>query len=387
MTVSQIINDSPIGIQFGHLVSQFNTYPILLDSAKEVVSLPPIVNGSLSHVDSSARNLFLEVTGIDPKAVRDILNVLSVTLFDAGFKIKTVRVVRNHNSLETPQIPVKKIKVAIAYVNSLIGIELSAREIKRCLEKSRLGASVSGGQIICYIPAYRIDIATDIDLVEEVAIGYGISRLRPTFPASAAPGGISPISRMIEALRDSLVGLGLLEMIGFSLTNAEVQYSPFGIDLPKQVLRVDSSKSADHEILRSSLTPSLLQALSRNVHEAYPQRVFEIGKVFSESTRYEGWAVAAATAHVNASFTESKSTAAALLRTAFGLGISTQPIEYPYYVPGRAGAIIVEGRTIGSIGEITPRALEWFKLRMPVSTFELSISELIAHRNQTIKEI
>ena len=55
---------------------------------------------------------------------------------------------------------------------------------------------------------------------------------------------------------------------------------------------VVGSKSEEHEILRSSILPSLLRSLSHNIHEEYPQRLFEIGKVFSlDEDPVERWSL------------------------------------------------------------------------------------------------
>jgi phenylalanyl-tRNA synthetase beta chain len=335
------------------------------------------------------RNLFIEVTGTDEKATNDILSVFATTLFDAGFKIKTVKVVRTSRyTIETPLLPTRELRISPTFVNEILGTDLSSKEIKKCLERSRIGAVISKNQILCTVPAYRIDISNPIDLAEEVAIGYGIYHITPSLPPSSTTGNLSTITHRIGDLRELLIGLGMLETLGFSLSNTQVLYEAFGVGTQDRVsLQVDASKSAEHEILRPSLVPSLLQALSGNIHEPYPQRLFEIGKIFPGPSTAEKWAVAAVSAHAEASYTEAKSAAEAMMRSAFGLELSTCPTDSTYFIQGRCAEILLDSTVIGIAGEISPAALEWFKIRTPVSGFEIDLSEVLEPKLATKKEI
>ena len=380
MTVEQVLTETAVGSQFSHLISDANC-PAVIDSNGTTISLPPVVNGSQTRVDSQTRRLFVEVTGLNQKACDDIMAIIVSTLFDYGFKIKTVRIVSSRSHRDTPLLSTEKISTSSRYVNETLGTSISAKELKKCLEKARLGAAVSGDRITCVIPAYRVDIASEIDLVEEAAIGYGITRLIPSLPPSYTTGETSPLSKHLNSIRQSLVGLGFLETVGFSLTNEETQYAPFGMSDHEEGLEVELSKSAEHEILRQSLVPSLLQVLSRNIHETYPQRLFEIGKAF-EPTLVENWAFAGVIAHSDSDYTEAKSAAQAVLATAFGTELSTTPTEDLHFIAGRAGKVIVADKAVGVIGEISPQALESFKLRVPVSAFELNISQILAAKSR-----
>src|SRR5581483_10230768 len=138
-----------------------------------------VINGDITRVTESTKNLFVEVTGIDQKATDDILAVIAMTLSDAGFRIKTVSISSGSQSKRTtPFLPLKQLEVTPAYINSITGLDLAANEIIRCLRKCRLDAKKqNGGKISCAIPRYRSDLFSDIDVSEEVAVGYGIQRI------------------------------------------------------------------------------------------------------------------------------------------------------------------------------------------------------------------
>jgi phenylalanyl-tRNA synthetase beta chain len=383
-SIDQILKDLEIGKQYGHILSAFDRYPLIVDSVGTVLSFPPIINGQATKVNERCRNLFVEVTATDQETAEDLLAILAITLYDAGFEIRTVSIVVDsgrRRKIETPQMKPKVISADVGYVNSILGLMLDAKQMVTCLKKSRLDAKAveDRKKIICTIPRYRIDISDPIDISEEVAIGYGIYNLEPRFPTSPTAGKKDSLSVYFNTIREAMIGLGMIESLNFMLTSKEVQYSAFGIIPAKNVLSVDSSKSTEHEILRDSLVPSLLQSLSYNVHEQYPQRLFEIGKTFLKSTAIieERWSIGAVIAHTDAGYSEIKSTMQALLRSCFGKEATTKASANHMFMEGRCAEVIFDGKSVGALGEIIPLALENFKLRMPVAAFEINLLAIV----------
>jgi phenylalanyl-tRNA synthetase beta chain len=383
-TIDQILKDLDIGKQYGHILSAFDRYPIIVDSAGTVLSFPPIINSQATKVNDRCRNLFVEVTATDRETAEDLLAIIAMTLYDAGFEIRTVSIVHSGSRKkknETPKMKPKVISADLGYVNSILGLTLDTKQMITCLKKSRLDAkAVDRKKIICTIPRYRIDIGGPIDISEEVAIGYGIYNFEPQFPTSPTAGNKDSVSVYFNKIREAMIGLGMIESLNFMLTSKEVQYGSFGIIPPKDVLSVDSSKSIEHEILRDSLIPLLLQSLSYNIHEQYPQRLFEIGKTFLKSTPTmieERWSIGAAIAYTDASYTEIKSTMQALLRSCFGKEATTNASTNPMFMEGRCAEVIFDGKSVGALGEIIPRALENVKLRVPVAAFEINLLAII----------
>ena len=92
------------------------------------------------------------------------------------------------------------------------------------LKKSRLNALSKGKNIICTIPAYRFDIFGPMDLVEEVALGYGIQNFEPTMSPSQTIGHTNPISLQLKSLNQTMIGLGFLEALNSSLSSKRVLY-------------------------------------------------------------------------------------------------------------------------------------------------------------------
>jgi phenylalanyl-tRNA synthetase beta chain len=379
-TIKQILNEFDVGRQYRHILENSNKYPIIVDADNNVLSFPPIINGNVTKITPKTNNLFIEITANNQKAADDILAILAITFQDMGFEIHNVSISSSGVIQLTPKLETISIDVDVSYINSMLGLELTKKEIMSFLKKSRLDAYLSGTDIItCIVPRYRTDILHAIDIVEEVAIGYGIYNLKPRMSAWTSIGQKSSISIYFDIIRRTLAGLNMLEVVNFSLVNKKSQYELMGLKAPDNILSVDATKSEDHELLRESMIPSLLQTLSHNVHWQYPQRLFEIGTIFHlDNTIKESWCLAAAVAHNNADFTEIKSIMQTFLKMAFDKDIFTQENANPFFIEGRSAKVVLDKKSvIGMIGEITPLAIDNFKIRVPVSAFELNLSQLL----------
>ncbi|MFY9799475.1 MAG: phenylalanine--tRNA ligase subunit beta [Candidatus Nitrosopolaris sp.] len=379
-SIQYILKESDLGIRYGYILQKSNTYPIILDAENNVLSFPPIVNSNLTKIGTSTKNLFVEVTANNPKAADDVLSVMAMALYDAGFEIQTVSIDNSDGrNNETPKMDPSNIKVEIGYVNRIVGLKLKAPDILKCLKKSRLDGKVVSGQIMCTIPRYRTDILDRTDLVEEVVVGYGIYNLRTTMPSSGLSGKRNYLSNCLDIVREVMTGLGILEVVNFNLVSRKIHYQFMGMAEHDNILTAEQTKSIEHEILRESLIPSLIQSLSHNIHEEYPQKLFEIGKVFQYGDSIqEYWNLGVVVAHSKASYSEAKSIVQTFLKTSFGKNIVTTSNIKTILVQGRSSDIIVDGLTVGYIGEIKPTIGDNFKLRVPVVAAELNLSQIIS---------
>lgn len=382
--IRSILKTSNTGKDYGHILEGVNRYPIIVDSKDNVLAFPPITNGYITNVSPDNTNLFIEITGNSIKTVEDILAILAITLYDAGFELQNVAINNFDGSAYVPRMDVSYLDVNTSDINMLLGLEAEANEIVRYLKKSRLDAKETGNKKIiqCCIPRYRIDILNYVDIAEEVAIGYGIYNLKPTIPYTTLVGQKDMTSTRINILRNTLAGLQMVEIVNFSLISKKIQYGLPGIEEPENVASVNSAKSSEHEVLRDMLLPSLLKSLSRNIHEEYPQKLFEIGKIFEWGKNInEYWSLGAVVAHNTADYTEIKSILQTLLKQSFGKSVTTDVAAHPVFINGRCASIIVNDECVGMLGEITPFAIDNFKLRVPVAAFELNISKLLQTRD------
>jgi phenylalanyl-tRNA synthetase beta chain len=329
----------------------------------------------MTTVTTKTKNLFIEVTGINKEDVEDMLSVVATILQSARFTLEFVKISGAKNS--SPKLEQRKITISPMLINQMLGLNLTNSKIISSLKKSRLDALGKGKVIVCTIPAYRFDIFGPMDLVEETALGYGIQNLEPTLTPSQTLGQMSPISFQLKSLSQVMIGLGYLEALNSSLTSKRVLYEMTNRNTGK-VISVLDSKSQEHTILRDSILPGLLENLSRNIHESYPQKLFETGTIFIKNNRIEEKSsFAAICAHKDANFSEIKSILQAALKNGFNLDVETRTSSHETFQKGRMASISVKGKTIGIIGEINSNTIENYKIRVPVVGFEINLSGLI----------
>ncbi len=375
LSISEILENTDVGKDYGSILGNSSQVPLILDANQQTVSFPPIINAAVTTVTTKTKNLFVEVTGISKEDAEDMLSVVATILQSAGFTLESIKISGSKNA--SPKLEQKKISVDPSLINQTLGLDLNTSKIVSSLKKSRLDASTKGKNIICTISAYRFDIFGPMDLVEEVALGYGIQNLEPILSPSQTLGQTNPVSLQLKSLSQIMIGLGYLEVLNSSLTSKRVLYDMTNRDTTK-IISVLNSKSQEHTILRDSILPGLLENLSRNIHETYPQKMFEIGTVFtainpiSEEINFSG-----ISAHQDANFTEIKSILQSALKTGFGIKIETKTATHPIFEEGRCADVIVNGKSIGVIGEVSSKIIEKYKIRVPVVAFEMSLSEFI----------
>ena len=375
LSISEIITDTETGKDYGHLLGQSSQVPIILDANQKTVSFPPIINAGITTVTTKTKNLFVEVTGINKDDAEDMLSVVATILQSAGFTLEHIQISGAKNS--SPKLQEKTMIVDPSLINQTLGLNLNTSKIISSLKKSRLNAISKGKNIVCTIPAYRFDIFGPMDLVEEVALGYGIQNFEPTMSPSQTIGQINPISLQLKSLNQTMIGLGFLEALNSSLSSKRVLYDMTSRD-PKKIISVLDSKSQEHTILRDSILPGLIENLSRNIHESYPQKMFETGSIFNlDKPISEKTNLAVISAHKDANFTEIKSVLQTLLKIGFGIQIQTKTTSNSTFKDGHCANIVFNQNTIGIIGEIDSKIIENYKIRVPVVGFELSLSESI----------
>jgi len=373
MTVEEILQATETGQAYGHILAGAPAYPMLYDSKGQVLSFPPIINGQKTKVETTASSLFVDVTSTDARLGRETLAIICCALADAGASIETVTVKYAKAKSVTPDLAPTKMKFDPKLAQAITGLSLSKKEMKDSLRRSRLDLDGKGFAII---PSYRVDILHQVDLAEEVVIGYGLDRITPQYPPSSDAGQFDPRITRVEDMCLTMAEAGFDETMNFDLMDEPTLYGKFGRSSEGK-LEVENPRSAEHYLLRDSLLPSLMGVLGRNTKNEYPQRVFEAGKVFLRggSGLREATSFAALSAHSSSSFTEAKMHMEALVKRHYGEEADTRPASHWAFADGRCAEALVRGIPLGYLGEVKPSALAAFGLDVPVCGFELDLSK------------
>ncbi|OGJ15407.1 phenylalanine--tRNA ligase subunit beta [Candidatus Pacearchaeota archaeon RBG_13_36_9] len=367
MTGRQVISKHPTGREYAHLLEGFDKYPVFRDNKGSVLSMPPIINSQMTgKITEETKEVFIECSGSDILALKKTLNILVTSLADMGGEIYGMRLDYEGKKIITPDLKPEKIKISIPDCEKLLGIRLKEAEIKKLLEK--MGHSYNKG--IVEYPAYRADIMHPVDIYEDVAIAYGYDNFNPELPDVFTIGKENEIEIKKRKIAEILCGLGLLEISTYHLARKE--------DLKKNSIKggieVLESKT-DYSMLRPDLLVNALKTLSENTDAKYPQKIFELGKIFeSEKTITEKEKLSVCLTG-DTDFTEIKQILDYLMRM-LDKEYKIEETENLCFIPGRVGKIITEGKEIGLLGEISPSVIENWNLKMPVSSLEIEIEEL-----------
>ncbi|MFX1233815.1 MAG: phenylalanine--tRNA ligase subunit beta [Promethearchaeota archaeon] len=382
MNLEEILLLHEKGIEYAHILEGKDVYPVIFDKNNELLSFPPVINGVLTTVTDETKNLFLDLTGTDFKAINLALNILSTTLADMGATVESVKVnYEGEQEIITPNLEPTKWEVNIDYINSVIGLKLSPTKMIKSFQKVRMDAlqSKKKGYLDVFVPAYRGDIIHPIDFTEECAMGYGYFKL----PLTIREGGIGkyhPIQDFANKIRRIMIGAGYLEVLNFLLASSEKQFIFMNQEIAeREITQIENPVSKEYNTLRTRILPKLMETLLFNRSEEKPIRIFEVGDVILLEPKAETGAkreihLAITTYHEDADFTEIRSTLDYLMTTlGHDSDYEVKPGDNTSYIKGRYGDIYLNGVKIGEVGEIHPEVLSNFKLEFPVAALELEL--------------
>ena len=286
--------------------------------------------------------------------------------------------------------PHKHIDFDPGLVESLGGIQIDKGESIRIL--CRLGFTVLEHGDVWHVtpPSFRRDIDGPADLVEEIVRIHGLADV-PSVALERVHAVAKPVltfaQRRARAVRRTLAARGFNESVSFSFV-ARDQAKLFGGG--DEARQLSNPIASDLDALRPSPLPSLLAAASRNAARGLSDfNLFEIGPAFKsgmpedQSNNAAGIIVGAGvrdwskSSHAADAF-DAKAAMLASLEAAMG-GPMTAPVtaEAPsWFHPGRSGTVALGPRQIAWFGELHPKILAAFDIKLPVAAFEIDLDAI-----------
>jgi len=400
MTPSEVMASHETGQTYGDLVADFDRVPAIYD-AIGLFSFPPVINGRRTEVSVDSRDLFIEMTGTDQWTIDHMCNIVCYALAARGGQVEKVDVSYADDApgeyagktLERPDFSVRTKTVTHDRIEAILGVSLDSREVIDYAERAGLDASeTESDDGVAYeveIPPYRVDVIHPLDIIDDIGRALGFNSLEPTYPDVSTVGGRHDRSRLEDAARDALVGLGFEDLLNFHMINEAENFERMSLDPDNtdgdavgqaDPVTIQEPYSEDYTILRTWALPSIMMVLENNTHRSYPQDLAEIGLAAglddSENTGVaEHRTVAAALARTDASYEDAKARLQALA-DAFGKDLETPPTTHPSFISGRAAEVVLDGESVGVIGEIHPKVLVEHDLELPVAVFEFRLDAL-----------
>lgn len=264
----------------------------------------------------------------------------------------------------------------VSEVNRILGTDLIAGDLPPLLDPIGYRVTAAGDVLEVSLPTWRPDSTAEIDVIEEVARHYGYERLGKTVPKSVVHGGLTVRQQRRRLLRDVLLGLGV----------SEAMPNPFlapgaleSAGLPADALNVTNPLVADESVLRTSLRPGLLRALSYNEsHRRTGVRLFELGHVYPPGegelpAEYEALCVVLAGDDAPAAMAVWREIVSAL-----GVGARVDQSRVPAGLhPTRSASLQAGREPLGAVGEVHPGVLAAFDVTERVAILELDVDQLL----------
>ena len=383
-SLREIVSTHPKGSEYGEIISQFESWPVLVDGADNVLSLPPVINSNdLGRITTGTRNILVEVTGTNAETVHNTLKIVVSSLAERGGRIYSCLETYPYGTprrLVSPDLTPTVTSLRLSHINKLLGTSVRLREASRFVERAGYKVQrATRDTIQLEIPCYRTDIMHSVDMMEDIAIAMDINKLKPEWPMIWTVGNLAKETDENESVAEIMIGLGFQEVLTYTLTSPVVVSNNVPSSQGKLV-ELLNPRMTTHTVLRNWLLPSLLETTSHNTHVDYPQRIFEIGPCIGRRENethpiQETRRLAAVTIHANAGFTEIRSSLDALAKNK-GRSFQIKETEHPSFLSGRCGAIISDGREVGVIGEVNPRVIKSWGLNLPAAAFEVEMPAL-----------
>ncbi len=378
---------------------------LVIADAERPVALAGIMGGGDTEVSQSTRNILLESANFNPRCIRRTANTFGITTessyrFErevdpelvvsgidraaqligelAGGKV-CKGVIDCYPGREEP----RRLTLRPQRVNQVLGTDLAPEEMRSILET--LGLKVEGGDgepskdsvFTVEVPTFRRDVEREIDLIEEIARIHGYGKIPSVLPKmETSPAETDAEFRFLRQVRRNLTAAGLCEAVTYGFTTRAAQEAV--VDGGTEQVEVANPIASDQEVLRSSLLPGLLAAVSYNLsRQLRSVKLFEVARIFSptqdgklpqESLRI----VAVITGpgveskwpekERELDFYDIKGIAEHLLKSLGIEGVRWEPgVGKPYH-PDASARALLEGVELGRIGLIQPKIAAQFEV-------------------------
>ncbi len=385
----------------------------------QVESLAGIMGGDATAVSDDTQHIYLEAAFWWPKAIAGRSRRFNFST-DAGHRFErgvdpsltvqhleriTQLIVAICGTASTACGPIDDLQVnmpaaanvtlRVARASKVIGMPLTQAQCADALSRLQLPLTQGEGTITVISPPHRFDLQIEEDLIEEVIRMVGYNQLPQTPPLAPITAKIRPeAERSSFAVRRSLAAMGYQETINFSFVEERWENELCANPTPIKLLNPIASQMS---VMRTSLLGSLLQVLKFNLdRKAQRVRVFEVGRVFlrdanvpNTDATVEGFhqplrmaGMVCGNADVpqwgrkeqGVDFFDVKGDVEALLaprKPVFA------PAAHPAMHPGRCASVVLDGVSIGFVGELHPKWRQAYDLAQAPVMFELELDAVL----------
>ena len=372
---------------------------VIVNRDDEAIGLAGVMGGASTEISADTRSVLLEAAWWDPMTIARTARRLGLrseasARFERGADPEIIpmaldRFVELAAALGATTSPGMidaignrpepiTVRVRPQRVNSILGTELGTDEMTDLLAPIGFACETSGDgqEFEVSIPSWRLDSATEIDVIEEVGRLHGYSKIARTVPVTEQAGALTSQQQDRRRIRALLTGMGISEAMPLPfLAPGDLARAGLGDD----GITVTNPLVAEESIMRTSLRPGLLKAVAYNAaRRTTGVSLFEIGRINPGG----GDELPDEHEHLAVILAGQEATAATALwrRLARHMavaqpGVVNGPVDGLH--PSRSGQVLADGQPVGALGEIDPQVLDAYEIDERVAWLEVDLGALL----------
>lgn len=396
-----------------------STEDLLICDKDKAIAIAGVMGGKNSEVDLKTQNVLLEAAYFSPQSIRKTskrlgLQTDSSKRFERGADPNAVlwaldraamliqqlaegKVAQTPLDIKTQAFPENVILCRLSRINQLLNTSFSVSEVENIFKRLDFTYSWDGqDKFTVKVPTYRVDILSEVDLIEEVARIYGYDNIKfcpPTFKSSNMPH--APLFLFERTIRERLISEGLQEFLTCDLIGPSILDVIGQTSDSLEPIKVMNPISIEQSILRTSLLPGLLQLVKYNIARQNREIAgFEIGRIhFKQGDQFKEQSVVGiilsgeAQAHTWYSkprpfdFYDLKGILENVLQELRIFDVSFKLDELQTFHSGRQTALYVNSLKIGSMGEVHPSIIRRLDVPQRIYFAELNLHDLLQVRH------
>lgn len=283
---------------------------LMITNGAKNLAIAGVFGGLDSGISESTTDIFIESAYFNPVSVRKTAKFHGLNT-DASFRYE--RGVDPHMTVYALQrvtqliqelaggkpamdlvdnYPVKiqnqQVDFSVKRCNQLIGTDIPETVIKTIFANLDIQVLAESGDVWkLEIPAYRVDVLREVDVIEEVLRIYGFNKvpLPEKLNTTLSLGAKPDLEKIQASMSELLVGLGFSETMNNSLTSAA-----YVEKLGRDALQADKNVvilnplSQELDVMRQTLIFSSLEVVAHNQNRQNADlKLFEFGKTYSKT--------------------------------------------------------------------------------------------------------
>jgi len=244
------------------------------------------------------------------------------------------------------------------------------------------------------IPSYRQDLEKEIDLIEEVVRLYGYDNVPVKIPIFKTQKTYEEEKKSLSSLekeaKETLYSLGLSEVVTYTLTS---RFSIESMGMPfENLVRLRNPLSSNHEFMRPSLLPEMMDVLSWNLNRKNTYlKLFELNKIYrlnkDRGEVEERSNLSIGMCGVTSGSWKEKprdvdffDLKGAVIQFLNSLGVENFTIEKResfIFRDAMSCCIKINGNVVGRLGEVKPNIARKFDIKQKIYVSEIAFEELL----------